>query len=359
MKRLLQIVPDRPGSFGGVSDYALNIARELRVSQSIETSFCIFSETNPGPVEDFPVLPFHVPGLDLEGIDLVLFHYVNYAYQPRGVPRWLLPWLQRTRATRSGARWLTFFHELYASGPPWRSAFWLQGVQKQIASALASRSDVSLVSNPIVADQLQALAPGATITLQPISSNFGESDLTLADLAARDPQRWVICGGPALVRRSLSSFLKLFRRLPPELAPKKLTLFGGRPDGELLARLQAEPSLETVFLPALARDEAAAVLRESALAWLDYFDRPDRPMEILMKSSIFTACCAHGVLPVFPHPLKRYQGGSLPDPAWISPREMHLPSAKHLPQTAFTFHQWYRERAGRREAGALIAKLAR
>src|SRR5262245_37681211 len=123
MDRLLQIVPKIPGGLDGVGDYSLMIARHLREQFGTESVFASFQQ---GPKPD----GFKVVALDrllddeADNYGRVLLHYVNYGFQERGVPYRLLSILRALRKRQRG-RFVTVFHELFASGPPWRSAFWL------------------------------------------------------------------------------------------------------------------------------------------------------------------------------------------------------------------------------------------
>ena len=102
---------------GGVTDYAQVVAERMTV-----------------PVR---VLPFE-QDLPLDGA-AVMLHYSGYGYAKRGAPLHLLAWLRRNRPRMR--RFGVFFHELYATGKPTSSAFWLSPLQRYIASQLAKTSD--------------------------------------------------------------------------------------------------------------------------------------------------------------------------------------------------------------------------
>ena len=121
-----------------MGDNALNLAQALLAGHNITTRFAVAHQTNLAAKDGFEV----VAGLDESSVDSlarecdhVILHYVNYGYQPRGVPFHLRDFARRLRGKLRG-RWLTAFHELYAFGPPWRSAFWLRPLQVKIARDL-------------------------------------------------------------------------------------------------------------------------------------------------------------------------------------------------------------------------------
>jgi hypothetical protein len=88
--------------------------------------------------------------------DAILLHYVNYGYDPRGIPLWLPRVLRYLKSSRP---LLTIFHELYARGSWRQSAFWLRPLQMWLARSIARLSDRAMVSSELSRDQLLQLAP--------------------------------------------------------------------------------------------------------------------------------------------------------------------------------------------------------
>ncbi|MEP6937460.1 MAG: glycosyltransferase family 1 protein, partial [Chthoniobacterales bacterium] len=166
-RTVLQLLPRTPGSFDGVGDYALNLARFLSAQDGIRSVFAVREHTPERGPEQLEVLPMDddcVAAAKSAGkFDGVILHYANYGYQKRGIPTWLPRFITRLRYAMTG-RLITVFHELYASGSPWGSAFWLQPLQKRIATQISTLSDGCIVSNEVTAEQLRALNPVASIT---------------------------------------------------------------------------------------------------------------------------------------------------------------------------------------------------
>jgi hypothetical protein len=356
LRTLLQIVPKVPGGIDGVGDYALTIAQRVRDELGCDTIFTTFKTTSPINVAGFEILPLdrllEVPAAKF---DHVLLHYVNYGFQKRGVPFRLLSILRRLREQHRG-RMATVFHELYASGPPWGSAFWLQPLQIDLAKSVARLTDVCLVSSDNFRRELRRLVPHAEIHLHPIPSGIGEPALLSDQIANRDPHRWAIFGGTGLSERSLRSFARIRSRIPDSIAPRNLFVLGGEENPATRALL-VDLEIETTYRPRIAATEASEILRTCSFAWLDYFHRPDVETVVLLKSSAFASLCAHAVITVLPHrgsPIV-VDGDRLPSPFFIEREQADVPDESARAKIAGEIYNWY----GRHVASAnLIERLA-
>ncbi len=341
-------MPRTPGSFDGVGDYALAAARKLRHLFGYETIFAAHDSSGAANVDGFEVRPFQVQEVSqLSGAEFghVILHYVNYGYQARGIPFALVPIVRELRHHCHG-RFLTIFHELYASGPPWKSSFWLQPFQKRIAKTLTQLSSVCLVSSESMWRQLGSLASGAEAIVNPVLSNFGEPNLSSDQFGRRDPHRWTICGGTALIERSLESFRMIIDRIPEEISPRQLSVLGGN-DSSMVRALLPHLGIQTDYRPRLTPADASGVLSASSFVWLDYFTRPGVPGDVLLKSTAFAAACAHGAIPVFPHQSSviSVETDPLPGPFFIGPAHAELPAADDRAQIAAGFYDWYQRHA--------------
>jgi hypothetical protein len=360
---LLQIVPRAPDDGGGVADYARQLARRLRESYSINSTFVSatpssLSETGDG----FKLLsPLRAIYNTVDITTGLLLHYVNYGYDPRGLPVWLPSVLSRLQHT-AGRRLVTIFHELYAAGSWRQSAFWLSPLQKRIARAVARLSAVSIVSNETQRAQLDRLAPGTHIVVQPVTSNFGEPSLSLTDVSERDPHRWVICGGTELIERSVTSFLQRAPRISVACSPRELFVIGGRDSTAIRAKLARLPGIQAYYRPSVDVTVAAEILSTCAFAWIDYFSQPRVPIATILKSGSFAALCAYGVIPVFPHdgsPI-HLREDTLPGPFFVTEAGQNLPPAPERAQVAQLLHDWYcRNASSERLAATIVAAIER
>ena len=340
-------MPKPPGPFDGVGDYALVVAKKLRQTFGYDTVFGAREFNSTADVNGFKIVPLNrlIEKLSFSGqYDHVILHYVNYGYQKRGVPSRLLPVLRELRK-KLGGRLLTIFHELYASGPPWKSAFWLQPWQIRIARLISDMSDVCVVSSETLLTQLKRLAPDTRAHVHPVPSNFGEPVLSPEQVAHRDPHRWVICGGTALIERSLRSFRTIVNRIPESFYPRELFVVGGNDNPATRSLLAGLEDIRSDYRPQLAVLEASQILSPSSFAWLDYFRQPGVPTAVLLKSTAFAAACAHAVIPVLPHGGSAISMGAdrLPGPYFVDARQSALPEDRG--SVASQIYAWYRRRA--------------
>jgi len=270
---------------------------------------------------------------------------VNYGFQKRGVPFRLLAIVRALRQQHRG-RLVTIFHELYASGPPWRSAFWLQPIQKRLAKSVARLSDVCIVSSDNFLRELTSLVPGAPVELHPVPSGFEEPSLSSDQIANRDPHRWAIVGGTALVERSLRSLRRLISYIPASIAPQKLFVVGGN-ENPATRSLIADLGIESSYRPGIAASEASEILRTCSFTWFDYFHRADVETSVVLKSSAFAAACAHAVIPVFPHrgSTVAIEGDKLPGPFCAEPDLSEIPDAAGRAKIAAEIYGWYQRHA--------------
>jgi hypothetical protein len=355
LKTVLQIVPRVPGGIDGVGDYALTLAAKLRDKFQCRTVFA-----TPDASFSTNVRGFEVRALDRicdDGFDQILLHYVNYGYQKRGIPFDLLSILRQIRQQR-GDRLLTIFHELYASGPPWRSEFWLKPIQIHLTKSVARLSDECLVSSENFLRELRRLVPEARVHLHPVPSGLEEPSLSREQIADRDPHRWVIVGGTVLAERSLRSFRENLRRLSDSVSPRTVVVIGGH-DNPTTRSFLADLGIESAYHPEIAASDASEILRTCSFAWFDYFRRHDVEFSMILKSSAYAAACAHAIIPVFPHrgsPIS-IEGDRLPGPFFVESNGREVPTAAERPKIAANIYEWYQRHASSDSLVSGVAKV--
>lgn len=288
--KLTQVVPRLPPPPEGIGSYALSLAGALASHCAVESCFVV-----PVAMAQAADLGELAAAIEPRAAELeaalsacdapVLLHYANYGYQRRGCPRWLAEGLTRWLDAGRDHRLVTFFHEVYASGPPWRSSFWLRPAQRRIAASLARASAATATSLELYAEMLRPWAERTPAVL-PVFSTIGEPGEVPA--WEERPARLVVFGGRGA--REMA-----FGPLAPELelACRRLGIEEvcdvGPPLAVTPSRIGPAEIVRRGVLPA---PEVSSLLLAARAGYLAY------PAYFLAKSTIFAAYAAHGVLTV-------------------------------------------------------------
>lgn len=301
MTALLQIVPRLPPAIEGVGAYAAALGQAL-AGRGLASRYLVGNRGSvAGGLAASPIGERRAGALAAQltatGARVVLLHYVNYGYQRRGCPAWLVGGVRRWRAGAAGRRLVTIFHEVYASGPPWRSSFWVSPIQRRLAARLLRASDGAATSLELYGRMLARWGgPRRQVMVTPVFSTLGEPAAVPA-IADRRPRALVVFGGPGNRRRAWGEARASLAAACRALDIAEI-LDLGPPLSELPARLDGVPVRGLGTLPPAA---ASAVLLRSYAGFLAY------PAPFLPKSTVFAAYCAHGLVPVCagPHGLRR------------------------------------------------------
>ncbi len=267
---LVQICP--PGT-GGVRDYAERL-RHAWVARGIASEL----------VDGRPSIAARLSAqwrADDGGLAVVV-HFSGYGYAPRGLCQWLVDELRALRQRHAGAlRLIVVFHELFASSPPWRSAFWLAPLQSSIARQLAGLADTLWTNTDHHAAWLRGVAGDSKpLHARPVFSNVGE----LVDLRSWETrQTRMIVFGAAVTRQRALARLRTRRSLLIALGITELVEAG---DG--VSQLDGELGMPTRHLGRVSTQALGALLGTSRFGLLDY------PARYLGKSGVFAAYAAHG-----------------------------------------------------------------
>lgn len=295
MDRLLHIVPATPPAFNGLGDYARMLQRYWPAPQP--QWHVAAMRVTEGAEAAWPGVRFHTfnaaPGsltkaLEESGCKLVALHYVPFAYHPKGVPGWLGPELARWKGA-SGGKLTVFYHELFAVGPPWRTAFWLVPSAIQALRKVVALTDGALTSNDLYAGQLRSFGGfrGAAQVL-PIGSNI--SPLEKANGTIGQPMRLAIFGAESTRIKTLHVQAPLLKALADAKAIGSIVLIGaGKGD--------TDKSLASAYGPVEKVQNATEAEVSHALASADY-GLVATDEERIFKSGVFAAYCAHELLPV-------------------------------------------------------------
>lgn len=303
--RLIHIIPELPPTVGGIADYTAILSRRLvEVSGgAVEPVFIRAGKgTGKSPEVDFSCVDLggsysaetlHATierlGNEASGQAVVLLQYSGYGYAPRGAPLWLLRALQRD-CGEEGVPLITMFHELYATGPPWTSAFWLSPAQRYVAAQLARLSQAVVTNRAQSATWLRRCAPSEIpVCVQPVFSNVGEPEY-VPPWEAREPHA-VVFGGRAMKQRLYSALQLSHLNEMRDLGIRQIVDVGSpsaAPDA-----IYGLPIVERGIQPA---GSISRVLMNARAGLLHY------PVDFLTKSGICSAYLAHGAVPLILSP---------------------------------------------------------
>lgn len=273
---LTQIVP-RLGPMDGVGDYAVHLGHVLRERHGIASRFVEGSgEWGRQAVE---------AALQRPDRFAVLLHYVGYGYAPRGAPLWLPGALARVGRERTLPLGVVF-HELYATGKPWQSSFWLGGLQKYVVRRIARQCHGALLTREASRQWLMATGKlaGKPVSVLPIPSNVGEP-ANVRPLHERSPA--LVVWGSATARTTVyGSHWTRVADACRQLGVSRVIDIGA------VVALPVEAAVTIEARGRLPAPALSEVLLEARFGLLAY------PASFLAKSSIFAAYAAHGIAPL-------------------------------------------------------------
>ncbi len=264
----VQLVPGAPDAVGGIADFARALAGRLSFMDSV-----YHAEHHPRHGQ-----------LDVLGRSTLLLHYSGYGFAKRGAPMWLAREIAAWRRT-IGRRLVVFFHEVYATGPPWRSSFWTWPLQRSVARRLLRACDAAITSLPLYRSALERLAPDRKVAVLAVPSTIGEPE-TLPIWADRR-NRLVVFGTSGVRRRSYESERAALSRMLTRLQVEELLDLG---EGE--ATVPAFSNVKVQCERGLSAGRVSALLAESRFGYLSY------PPDLLDKSTVYAAYLAHGLVPI-------------------------------------------------------------
>ena len=221
--------------------------------------------------------------IKIQAGDSVVLMMTGYEYSKRGTALWLLRAMegQRHKIKKFGV----FFHELYAFGPPWKSAFWLSPVQRHVVRRMAEMSDFWMTNREESAQWLCQHTKHKPHAVLPVFSTVGEPLL----LPTVRKNRLVVFGSAGLrtkIYRTAGSELFQWAKL------QSLEIHDvGSPvtDTEVI---DAQTANNVIQHGRLEADNISNLMRIALFGIITY------PISYIAKSSVFAAYCAHGLCSV-------------------------------------------------------------
>lgn len=264
-------------------------------------------------------------------------HFSGYGYASRG----LCWWLQRELSAAQAAlgpqlRLVTMFHELFAAGPPWRSAFWTSGLQARIAGGLARLSDAVWTNSTQHAAWLSPrLKEGAPLHVAPVFSTVGEGAPGPLTPAQREPGL-VVFGGESTRQRAFDALAGRAAALR-ELGLSRIVEAGAgsacRVPNGLAGVLPGVHFAGRLELPQLH-----ALLASSRYGLLEY------PAQHLGKSTVFAAYASFGCVAINACSSAKHADGLTPGQHYLTLEQLAPPPvAGALADTVAAAAAWYRQ----------------
>jgi hypothetical protein len=336
---LIQVVAQLRPELCGVTDHALLLAQELEASFGISSAFVVLNSNERCDLP-YPVIYSSPSGL-LEACDdlgkgrqaAILVHYSGYGYSTDGAPLMLADAVGRVSDCKR-FRIGIYFHELFATGMPWTSAFWYSGRQQRVARRLTKDCDLIATNLEHHARWLAMQAgPDGASSLQtlPVFSNIGESSA----LTAVNERRRSLCvfGLAGTRRKSYERLLRLGDMLN-DLGVEEIVDIGPGDEGP-----SSVGKLQVKRMGVLPAAELAGLLAKSMFGFVPH------PAFCLAKSGIFAGLCAHGTIPVLPKSFSGEVDGLNDGVQVLSPRTAQSALDAGLERCSAAAWHWYSKHA--------------
>jgi hypothetical protein len=278
MRRVLHLLTALPPVVCGVGDYGVCLNRKIAEDYDITPQlYAPSSDDDPGAKKA-------KLRLALESADAVILEYSNYGYQRYGIPYWLLHAISQWKT--GSRRLVTVFHELYAFGRPWSTAFWTSAPQRYVARDLARLSDGMITTTDRHAEILRSWQTAVNVRVLPVPSNVGE--MQVLPLAEPRDIELIVFGLAGTRKRVYLQNEAKWERIRNAIG--HVTVHDVGPALNL-------PLTELTGLPCvvhghLSAPNFSAMLEKARWGIVDYYQ------STLEKSGVFAAYCAHGVIPI-------------------------------------------------------------
>lgn len=306
--KIITIVPRLPPLVDGVGDYAFQLAQALRTHHQIETQFIV---CDPDWEDATAVAPFPVTVMAAASetallntlcqatgeSSIVLFQLSGYGYHKWSMYRWMVNALTRwKRHYGDRAQLVTMFHELYKpmGRRPWRHRFWFGPEQKALIKRLSRLSDACVTNCTAYATDLARLSRGqhCDIPVLPVFSNISAPRQPTA-LADR-PRRLVVFGLAGTRARVYHQSIAAVNAFCAQFGIEAVVDLGAPTGLDLASRLMV-PVIEMGYQ---SPDRVSELLGQAIAGWTFY------DADLLSKSGIFAAYCAHGLVPIVSAPTR-------------------------------------------------------
>lgn len=308
--KITHVVPRLAPQIDGLGDYARRLGDHLFEESGIRSNYLVGDPSwapgasclqDPAASEVRAVSRQSTEDLlnALKDTETVMLHYVGYGYQTRGVPLWINHAIRKWRKTSSGRKLIVVFHELWASGPPWKSECYLGWLQQRLVRELFHLADVAVANAPHAWRRLEAISPRKTL-FHPVPCNVSVHFGKARRWHCGGPVTLALFGMPAQRKRSLRKHANLVTMLDRAGLISRVSIVGNgasagdRPSEDVRMLRGLVSHCDIHVLPDATPEEAGAALA-SADMLLSFY-----PSRWLFKSGSAMAALANGAVPVIP-----------------------------------------------------------
>ena len=309
-RKIVMLVPrDKQG---GVYAFSSQIQDKLGVDQA---RIIIYSKETAGSIS-------------FSGDEIVILQMSHYGFDKNGIPFWLLRILKKKR--NQMLSFGVFFHELFATGPPWSSSFWISPAQRYISGRLVALCDFWMTNRQESAQWLKRFSVSKPFKALPIPSSAGEQK---NEAVVNRSSKVVVFGSPGL--REVT-YLAFGDRLFSWVEKYSLVIHDiGSPvkNEELVGQLNKNCVVQHGYLQ---NNEIHILMKDALFGLLEY------PVEYVAKSSVFAAYCAHGICPILITEPDICSDGLSENVHYLVnlPNDMRMEEALDIGQAALV---WYRK----------------
>jgi hypothetical protein len=295
-----------------VSDQAVLLAKGLKDDFGIESAFVVLNSTESSglPYSEVHCAPSQLleVSLKLNGSQpgAILVHLSGYGYSADGAPTLLAESLEKVKAS-GHFHIAVYVHETFASGPPWKSAYWHSRRQQNAVRKIVAQCGLIVTNIERHAEWLEKESRklgGTSIQRVPVISPAGETDDPVP-FAQRSAALVVFGLGRKTAYQKLAAAGNLLGNLDI------LEILDVGPECEHPSEVNGIRVRRVGLLPA---EELPAVISQARFGFVAH------PWFCLGKSSVFAAYCAQGTIPVLTGPFPAEADGLRDGVHVVSPR---------------------------------------